>query len=410
MRVRGVDAGGSQTRIAKNKNEILFIKSPCMEIPVDAPVKGHIIKNAALDFVVKKSPCEALLGRRFVRDEACNQYNGDILVCDNTEVKVLQEITYINILYAIAVDCVNRGLNDESFFIGLCIPAAEYYDDENDRIGEVKDNLAGDTAIYFPMLDRTIRFHIDKKNIGVVAEGVVAAFRFQTDRNFVYKNSLIIDVGYRSTDITILMNFDPVGAGAASRPIGGINLEANIQSKLERDNIFVSTEVIQKALSTIYVVDKTTDELIDVTDYIMVAKESNASDYLNKALDLARQDSFDFTRGQLEVAVRSHYLISNAETIDITPYVHAAKEVFVDVVYKAALNVAAAKMLNIGDISNVFCVGRPFSGDPEDQYNLVNLLRRSFRNDINMYVVPDAGTANVVEIVNLLQDQAESDV
>lgn len=405
MRVRGVDAGGSQTRVAKNKKEIVFVKSPCMEIFVDAPTKGHIIKNPTLDFIIKKSPCSSIVGRRFVREEAFNQYTGDVLVCDNTEVKVLQEITYINILYGLAVDCINRGYNDEHFYIGLCIPAAEYYDDKNDRINEVKENLAGDTYIYFPIMDKTIRFHIDKKDIGVVAEGVVAAFRYQADRNFVYKNTIIFDVGYRSTDITIMLNFDPVGAGAASRPIGGINLEANIQSRLERDNIFVSTDVIQKALTTIYVIDKPTYELVDVTDYVTMAKDDEVSDYLDRAVELAKLDSIFVTRGQLEVAVKSHYIISNADTVDITEYVHDAKDTFVDAIYKAGLNVAAAKMLNIGDISNVFCVGRPFNGDMEDPFNLVNLLRARFRNDVNMYVVPDAGVANVVEIVNLLKPE-----
>lgn len=400
MRIRGIDAGGSMTRIAKSENDIFRTPSVCMEIPLDAPSKGHIIDNKLLDFVIKKCPCEALNDRRFVRQDAMNQYNGDVLVCDNQEVKVMQEITYINILYAIAADCVRRDLNDEDFKIGVCIPAAEYYDDKNDRINEVKENLAGMTAIYFPMLDRTIRFTINRNAISVAAEGVVAAFRFKRDRTFVLKNTVVVDVGYRSTDITILLGFKPVGASAASRPIGGINLEANIQSQLERDNIFVSTAAVQKALSTTYAVETDGQELIDITQYILQA--GNNDDAISKAVELMSEDGLNIGRAQVELAMRSHYLVQGQSIVDITPYVHSAKEVFVDAIYRAITDVVNAKMMNIGDMSNVLCVGRPFGGDKSDPYNMINMLNSKFKDGINMYAVPDAGVANVIELIQLL--------
>lgn len=406
MRVRGVDAGGSVTRVSRTPKDIFKFPSPCMEIDVNLPSKAHIIKDKSLDFVFKKSPCETLVGRRFVKSEAMNQYRGDVLVCDNQQVKVLQEITYINILYGIAADCLRRGLNDQSFRIGACIPTAEYYDDVNIRSDDMKDNLAGDTAIYFPMLDKTIRFTMERKDIVVAAEGVVAAFKFKGDRSFVLKTSLVVDVGYRSTDITIMVKFSPVGASAASRPIGGVNLEAAIQSQLERDSVFVSTDVIQRSLSTNYVVDKD-DELVDVTKYIEMAREEDSVDYIEKAIQLAKLDGLVFSRDQMMDAVTKHHIIQGHTTMDITMYVHAAKEIFVDACYKAVTDVANAKMMNMSDISNVLCVGRPFSGDPSDVYNLTNMLRAKFKNDVNMYSVPDAGTANVVEIIKVLGTESE---
>lgn len=108
MRKRALDAGGSQTRIAKSALDKTSISSPCMEISADAAVKGHIIKDKLTDFVIKKSPCAALNGRRFVKGDAMNQYSGNMLICNNETVKVLQEVTYINLLYAIAADCYNR--------------------------------------------------------------------------------------------------------------------------------------------------------------------------------------------------------------------------------------------------------------------------------------------------------------
>lgn len=402
MRVRGIDAGGSMVRIARNKTDIIKRASACMEILEDAPTKGHIIEDKILDFVFRKSPCTSLVGRRFVKGEAMNQYSGTMIVCDNQEVKVLQEVTYINILYSIAIDCIKNGINDNDFKIGVCIPAAEYYDDNNDRINECKDNLAGDTSIYFPLLDRTIRFHIDKKNIGVVAEGVVAAYKFRSDRNFVLKNTVIIDVGYRSTDITILMQFKPVGASAASRPIGGINLEANIQSRLERDNYFVNTSTIQKSLSTIYAIDSDTMDLIDITDYVQKAKDTNTEDYMTKTIELAAIDGINLSKDDISTAVRSHYIVQGQDTVDITSYVWAAKDMFVDAVHRAALEVVNSKMMNMSEISNVLCIGRPFGGDKDDSHNMMNLLVNKFKEDINMYAVPDAGVANVIEIIQLL--------
>lgn len=405
MRKRGIDAGGSMTRIAKSETDIYRSPSVCMEIPLDAPSKAHIIDNKLLDFVVKKCPCESLVDHRFVKQDAMNQYNGDVLVCDNNKVKVLQKITYLNIFYAIAVDCIRRDINDEEYQIGVCIPAAEYYDDKNDRAGQLKDSLAGATAIYFPMLDRTIRFQINRNNIGIVAEGVAAAFRFKRDRTFVLKNSVVVDVGYRSTDITVLMKYKPVGASAASRPVGGINLEANIQSQLERDNIFVTTQAVQDALSTTYVVDESGSELTDITPYIEQA--ANSDDVVSKVVDLMIADGLEYGRAQVEEAMRSHYLVRGQDVVDITEYVHSAKEVFVDTIYRAITDVVNAKMMNIGDISNVLCVGRPFGGDKKDPFNMINMLASKFVDGINMYAVPDAGTANVVEIIKLLGEEQD---
>lgn len=401
MRIRAIDAGGSCTRIARSKDEIFKIPSTCMEIPIDAPEKKHIIEDGSLDFCFKKCPSSGLVGRRFVKGEAMNQYTGDVLVCDNQIVKVLQEVTYINILYSIAADCLRRDLNYQEFKIGLCIPAAEFYDDTNDRINDVKDGIAGETAIYFPMLDKTISFTIDKTNIGVVAEGVVAAFKFKGDRDFVTRNSVIVDVGYRSTDITILLSFKPVGASAASRPIGGVNLEAAIQSQLERDNIFASTDTVRKALCGNFVLDEN-DQLVDVTSYIEKARTISGSDYLEKAVSLANMDGLKYSKNEMLDAVKSSYMVQGQDVIDITDYVHKAKEMFVDAVFKSIQAVANAKMMNISEISNVMCVGRPFSGDLSDEYNLVNMLRSKFKDDVSMYCVPDTGTANVSQIIRML--------
>lgn len=401
MKKRGIDAGGSETRCAKSAQDIVRIQSTCMEIPASAPSKGHILDNKLLDFVIKKCPCEVLVDRRFVRGEAMNQFNGDVMKCDNTSQKVLQEITYINILYALAVDCVKRGLNDEDFRIGVCIPAAEYYDDVNRRADEVKDNLAGMTAIYFPMLDQTIRFNIERKNILVTAEGVVAAMRFKTDRSFVLKNTVVVDVGYRSTDITVLQKFQPVGASAASRPIGGVNLEAYIVSQLERDNIFVQSSEVQTSLTNNYCIDKTTGDLVNITKYVQMAG-GMSQDTVAKVVDLMAVDELSFDRAQVELALRSNYILQGKEVVDITKYVHDAKNVFVDVVYKAICDVVNAKMMNISDVSNVLCIGRPFSGDLADQHCMINMLCDKFKDKVNMYTVPDAGTANVVEIINVL--------
>ena len=100
--------------------------------------------------------------------------------------------------------------------------------------------------------------------------------------------------------------------------------------------------------------------------------------------------------------MRSHYILQGQDAIEITNYVCKAKEVFVDAIYKAVSDVVNAKMMNIGDMSNVLCVGRPFSGDKADPYNMINMVNAKFKDGVNMYAVPDAGIANVAEIIQLL--------
>lgn len=400
MKARGLDAGGSQTRVASSQNDILKIDSVAMEISPDSPLLGHIIEDKTLDFQFKKCGMQSLVGRRFVKGQAMDQYHGNTLVCDNESMKCLQEITYINLLYALAKDFCMKEINDEDVTVGVCIPAAEFYDQENDRISLVRQNVSGETAVYFPLLDKTIRFSIQPTNVGVTAEGVVAAFRYKTDRDFVLKDSVIVDIGYRSTDITILRKYKPVGDGAASRPIGGINLEAAVQSKLERDNIFISTSGIQESLSTIYLVHG--DSMIDVTDYVYRAKSEDSDNYISRAIDLMVEDGIEATSTDMEKAVRSHYVVQGNGVVEITKYVNEAKEYFVDAVYKAIANVANARMLNVKDISNVMCVGRPFNGDLKDPNNLTNLLAAKFGGGVKMYAIPDAGVANVVEIIKMM--------
>lgn len=401
MKNRGIDAGGSTVRVARTENQIMTIPAACAEIPYDAPSKEHILSNDKdKDFVIKTCGMPEISGRRFVRGVAVNQYHGRPMVCDNTSIKVKQDITYINILYGLALDCLQSGTNDERFRIAACIPAAEYYDDENDRVHELKNKLQGSTEIYFPMLDESIRFDLDVDNILVAAEGVVAARKYRTNRDFVKKNVAIVDCGYRSTDITILLNFSPVGASAASRPIGGINLEANVLAHLERDNILIDDGAVQSALSNTYLLRNNT--LLDITEYL----DGNRGDLEGVAMLLA-EDDISVTVEEIKNAMRKYYITNKGAVVDITEYVTKAKEVFAEQVYKSIVSVVNSKMMYMSDLSGVLCVGRPFNGDTEDENNLVNILNRKFTEGIIMYTVPDSGTANVVELITAIGPDTE---
>lgn len=401
MRNRGIDAGGSTVRVARTPSNILTIPAGCAEIALNSPSKEHILTNDKdKDFIIKSCGMPAIVGRRFVRGVAMNQYHGKPMVCDNTTIKVKQDITYINILYGIAKECLSAGLNDERFKIAVCIPAAEYYDDKNDRVKELKENLAGEIEIYFPMLDESIRFDLDVDNVLVAAEGVVAARKYRTNRDFVKKNVVIVDCGYRSTDITILLNFSPVGASAASRPIGGINLEATVLAHLERDNILVDEKAVQSALSETYLLRD--GKLLDITEYL----DGNRGD-LEGVVMLLAEDDIVVTTHDVKEAMRKYYITNKGVVTDITEYVTAAKEVFAEQVYKGIVSVVNSKMMYMSDLSGVLCVGRPFNGDPEDENNLINILSRKFTEGIQMYTVPDSGTANVVELITAIGPDAE---
>ena len=172
------------------------------------------------------------------------------MVTDNQSTKVEQDSTYVNAVYSIACELLGSGVINDTARVGICIHIAEFYSDRFDYAELLKQGLEGDHEVCFPLLIKTVKFTINPSHVNVFPEGVVAAFRFARDMNFVKGVTLIIDAGYRSTDITILKAFKPLGRGARSIPVGGINLEAILIGELERVGVMATREEVRESFAT----------------------------------------------------------------------------------------------------------------------------------------------------------------
>lgn len=396
---RGMDLGGSQTRIGGTKNDICITDSAYMEVSINAPVKEYI-QDKYSDFIIEKHPLEALNGRRFVRGEALDHYQGKMFVCDNQSNKVEQEPIYTNIAYALAKDLDKTFKYLTEVELGVCIPTSEFYSDKKDYPEVLKQHVAGDFSVFFPLLNRRITFTIAKNSIKVFPEGVVAAFKFKNDSQFVNGVSLIVDVGYRSTDITVLKRFKPVGKSAVSRPKGGINIEAALMAELERDNILVTREEVRSALCTKYLFSE--GRYIDITEvYDEFVDEPDDTRHVSIIRTL-RDSGIETTEDAVTTAERTVYI--NHENImkDITRQVAAAKKAFASSIKLDIVDVLATQMLNLGSVNNIMPIGRPFTGGLSDENSLASILCKELGSNLRYYSVPSLGTANVEEIIGVM--------
>lgn len=375
--VRGLDLGGSRTRIAATRTDIKEFTSFSTEIPINAPVKDYI-SDIYSDFKIEMHPMKSLEGRRFVKGEATNHYHGTALICDNQTNKVDQEAIYANATYAIAVDMLQRDERAESMSIGVSIPTSEFYSDIRNYPELFKDCMAGKHVIYFPLCNQRIAFNVAKKDIRVMPEGVIAAYKYRTDPVFKKGIVLIVDVGYRSTDITILNRFMPIGKSAVSRPHGGMNLEASIRGELERGNILISREELQDVLSNSYVIRN------------------------GEAVNITENPDFAMSSEERDKAMASYYLNHNNEMKDITDIVTNVKKSFVSTLKDDITDVLSAQMLNLASINAVLTIGRPFDGEPTVETNLTHLLAEELGGNLHYYQVPNLSTANVEEIIGVM--------
>lgn len=345
MFVRSLDIGGSQTRIASSREEITVYESTYMEISLDMPAKTYI-EEKRNDFIIINSPRATIMQKRYAKGVAMNYFQGKVVVTDNQSAKVEQDSTYVNAVYAIACELLQSGVYFDEVKIGVCIPTAEFYSDNFDYVETLKEGLRGNHKIFFPLLDKTVEFNIGDKNVYAFPEGVVAAFQFSKDKGFVGGTTLVIDAGYRSTDITILKAFKPLGKGARSIPAGGINIEAILIGELERNNLMVSREEARVALGTGVIAEGSKETPIDKEVY--TARYKFASDLKNSIID-----------------------------------------------------VLSYNMMNIRSINNVMFVGRPFMGEGENC--LKNILLELLGSDLHDYPIENLDTANVVEAIGVMK-------
>lgn len=242
------DVGGSNTRVIhSNCKEGVVVKRPSVfaTVPVDAPIIEEIGVKAD-DVIIKKEGEEAV---RLLKGEAINSYVAEINNITHVEFKVENPGVYNNIIYHIAKTFLNTPVPEDDIRIGICLPPVEVF---GGYATEFKEKLAGVYRVEFPyMPDRNVDFTIKEQNIMVQPEGVCARQQIDPALYSQFKApTLVVDAGYRSTDMVLMLNSKPVKNFAPSYPHGGHNLETNIMLKLNKMQIYASKEEVQQSIIT----------------------------------------------------------------------------------------------------------------------------------------------------------------
>lgn len=393
--IRGLDLGGSECRLGISKDEIVIIPSPCLEIEADAPVKDYLAQECSKDdFVIEVHPMRSLCGRRFVREDTIDHYNGRLLYCDNQTEKSVQEITYINAAYALAISGLRDNLDDFEVETGICIPTSEYYSDE-DFVSKLKQGLTGHFKLYFPLLNKHVEFNIADGGVKVTPEGVVAAMQFAKEPSFREGITLIIDVGKRSTDITLLKNFKPIGRSAVSRPIGGVNIEAYVRGEMEREGLLLNTEQVSKLLTRRYIIKD--GNLIDVTELVFDAGANP-----EKVKMALFHEYTEVTDADVNNAMNKYFIKQGSSINDVSAFVTEAKSVFASNVKRDITDVLDREMLTISAVNNIVPIGRVFGGDLAYSGNLVHILMEELNCTAGVYPPTNLATANVQAIMAVM--------
>lgn len=389
---RGLDLGGSEVRIGITENEIYPWPAKCMEIAPDAPIKTYLGDESSYDdFIIVKHPLKVLEGRRFVRNDVIDHFNGKAVYCDNQSPKTMQEATYINAAHAVARIAAEKGDNDFITKLGVCIPTSEFYADI-DYVSEMRNRLIGDYTIKFPLVGLEINYQVPEGGVVITPEGVVAVYAYSKIPSFREGITLIVDVGERSTDITILKNFKPIGQSAASRPIGGVNIEAYVRSEMEKDGILLNADQVSKLLTHRYIITDT--DLVDVTD-VVTAAGSNVESVKQGIFTKCNR----VTDADVDNAM-NHYFIKQGDKIkDVTDYVIDAKEVFASSAREAINEVLNKSMYNIAAVNNFVPIGRAFSGSVTSESSLVRILVEELHCTATVYQPENLATANVASIM-----------
>lgn len=402
MKKIALDLGGSETKVAIGESSFpLSVEGSVVQVDVSTPVKDYI-EDKYSDFIIVDHPRESLRNCRYLKGESKDHFEGKTIYCDNQSAKTEQDITYINAAYAVALMALKNGEEiEEGFKLGVCIPTAEYYANKTSYKDVFKKNMTGKHTISFPLLGKTISFELEYSNILVCPEGVVYALIHRSNTQFKNGNTLIVDVGHRSTDVTVLEKFRPVGRAAASRPIGGIVLEALVRNELERDNKLISKEEVAEALRNHYIIRE--KSLVPINSYIERAKKIDYDNWVEKCIELLNQETGTIaTPSEINKAYNNYFIMSGNGVCDITETVNYAKETFSSQVYDTVIEVLSLTGKNIGSINNVVLVGRPFEGDYTLKGNLANMLLKRLGNGVNYYPARDLKYANVEEIIKAL--------
>lgn len=241
------DIGGSITRCQQTVGgHISQYESDFLVLPKDA----HVIDDVAdklSTMEIEFNGSEYLL----VKGESMNYYKQKPEVCDNNCLKADFLGTYLNAIYAVTREVIlpNEFVRVDAK-IGVCLPPAEVYSETKQRF---IDTIAGVINVFAPLANARVTIEVDPSNVQVYPEGVVSVMAIrdaQVIRIIKQSSVLLVDIGYRSTDITLLRAGVPYRGIYASAPIGGINLEASLNAMLEQKGLYHNRDDLREILAT----------------------------------------------------------------------------------------------------------------------------------------------------------------
>lgn len=240
-----IDVGGSLVRvIANNSQNITKYDSDFAVLPADVPIMNTTPSKDSTAIIHFKGNAYPI-----VKGRSMNLYQMEPKACDNSTLKSDFIGTYLNILYVIGRYALSEGLGVIQVNAGVCLPPSEVYRGSQEKFIA---RLAGEHVVEFPLLNERVTIVIRSSDIVCVAEGMAACFSVK-DRvalNSISKGSVVlVDVGYRSTEIVLFRNGETYRGAFDSKPIGGINMEAMIHSALEKKGMFRDKDEIRDILA-----------------------------------------------------------------------------------------------------------------------------------------------------------------
>lgn len=254
-----LDIGGSQTRYIVNDKRVEIFDTEFATIPIDTPLVNE--KAHPKEEIIIYKDSKPLV--RLLKGKAINSYLTSVETLLPTKFKVVTDGTYYNVLYCIAQICLDTDTDIDEIHIGQCLPPAELY---GGYATDYKNKLSGNYVIEFPYLSKRYKFVINESDILLTPEGICCRRVISAEEARLLRYpTLVIDVGYRSTDIALLIKGSPIEGAARSFPHGGCNVEDSISNILERVDKYTSRYAIQEGIETGNIKDCNIVEIVNTS-------------------------------------------------------------------------------------------------------------------------------------------------
>jgi hypothetical protein len=175
-------------------------------------------------------------GDFYAKDESIANYSGNDITPDNQSHKVSQRATAINLIHAVAKHIDAQEVSE--IYLGICVPVAEIYQAAGKAF---KHKLQGTYTVEFPRLQRSVNFSLVENNVYLQGEGIVAFASYVEERDMIKRMAnrtvLVVDAGYRSTELILVKKMVPYTYTATSPELGGISIEAEVGAQLHKQGI-----------------------------------------------------------------------------------------------------------------------------------------------------------------------------